>query len=114
MTLLKLIIKEIAHRKLNFCLSIFAIAVAASSWLLSEAFLKSSHLKSEEIIKAKVEETKTLMKKLEDDIRKSMKGLGFNIYIFPEGQNMSEVYSQGFASKTMPEEYVYKLSLLQK
>jgi ABC-type lipoprotein release transport system permease subunit len=50
------------------------------------------------------------MKKLEDDIRKSMKGLGFNIYIFPEGQDMSEVYSQGFASKTMPEEYVHKLA----
>ena len=110
MTLFKLIGKEIKHRKLNFCLSIFAIGIAAASWLLSEAFLKSSHLKSEEIIKAKVDETETLMKKLEDDIRKSMKGLGFNIYIFPEGQNMSEVYSQGFASKTMPEEYVYKLA----
>ena len=50
------------------------------------------------------------MQKLEDDIRKSMKGLGFNIYIFPEGQDLSEVYSKGYASKTMPEEYVYKLA----
>lgn len=50
------------------------------------------------------------MDKLEDEIRKQMKGLGFNIYIFPEGQDLSEVYAEGFASKTMPEEYVMKLA----
>ena len=110
MNLFKLIRKEIFHRKINFTLSIIAVAVAAASWLLSEAFLKSSNLKAEEIISAKVEETESLMNKLEDDIRKSMKGLGFNIYIFPEGQDLSEVYSNGYASKTMPEDYVHKLA----
>ena len=110
MTLLKLVRREIAHRKINFTLSILAVAIAGASWLLSEAFLKSENLKSEALIQAKVDETEAHMKKLEDDIRKSMKGLGFNIYIFPEGQDLGEVYSQGYASKTMPEEYVYKLA----
>jgi len=50
------------------------------------------------------------MKAYEDSVRKTMKGLGFNVYIFPEGQELSEVYSQGFASKTMPEEYVTTLA----
>lgn len=50
------------------------------------------------------------LKTLEDQIRKEMKGLGFNIYIFPEGQDMQEVYATGFASKTMPESYVDKLA----
>ncbi len=50
------------------------------------------------------------MKAYEDSVRKNMKGLGFNVYIFPEGQELSEVYSQGFASKTMPEEYVNTLA----
>ncbi|MGE4551309.1 MAG: FtsX-like permease family protein [Opitutales bacterium] len=50
------------------------------------------------------------MKAYEDTVRKTMKGLGFNVYIFPEGQELSEVYSQGFASKTMPEEYVTTLA----
>lgn len=110
MTLFKLIRKEIGHRKINFGLSILAVAVAAAAWLLSDAFLTSANLQSEALIQEKVEETEKHMKKLEDDIRKSMKGLGFNIYIFPEGQDLSEVYSQGYASKTMPEEYVYKLA----
>jgi len=48
--------------------------------------------------------------KLRDQIRRTMKGLGFNIYIFPEGQDLNEVYSQGYASKTMPESYVTKLA----
>jgi putative ABC transport system permease protein len=50
------------------------------------------------------------MKAYEDSVRKTMKGLGFNVYIFPEGQELSEVYSQGFASKTMPEDYVNTLA----
>ena len=110
MNILKLKRKEIIFRKLNFSLSILAVAIAAASCLLAEAYLKSENLKSEDLVQQKVDETQAHMKKLEDDIRKSMKGLGFNIYIFPEGQDLSEVYAQGYASKTMPEEYVYKLA----
>ncbi|MBC8348344.1 MAG: hypothetical protein O3A82_05610 [Verrucomicrobia bacterium] len=50
------------------------------------------------------------MKAYEDDVRKTMKGLGFNIFIFPEGQELSEVYAEGFASKTMPESYAATLA----
>ena len=50
------------------------------------------------------------MKVYEDSVRKTMKGLGFNIFIFPEGQELGEVYTQGFASKTMPESYTAKLA----
>jgi hypothetical protein len=50
------------------------------------------------------------MKAYEDDVRKTMKGLGFNIFIFPEGQELSEVYAEGFASKTMPESYADTLA----
>mgnify|MGYP004057233043 CR=1 FL=1 len=50
------------------------------------------------------------MKAYEDGVRKTMKGLGFNIFIFPEGQELGEVYAEGFASKTMPEEYVSTLA----
>tara|TARA_Y100000588_G_scaffold152284_1_gene166425 strand:- start:138 stop:1295 length:1158 start_codon:yes stop_codon:yes gene_type:complete len=50
------------------------------------------------------------MKAYEDGVRKTMKGLGFNIFIFPEGQELAEVYSEGFASKTMPESYAAKLA----
>jgi hypothetical protein len=39
-----------------------------------------------------------------------MQGLGFNIQIFPEDQDLAEVYERGSASKTMPEDYFDRLA----
>ena len=110
MNLRKLIFREIRHRKLNFALSILGVAAAVLCVLWVLSMLRSHERESEEIVAKMEAETTAEMKKLEDEIRKSMKGLGFNIYIFPEGQDMSEVYAQGFASKTMPENFVDKLA----
>jgi len=110
MTLLRLILKEIGHRKMNFCLSILTVALASASWLICEAFLESANRQAAAKVSKKVEQTQASLKKLEDNIRKSMKGLGFNVSVFPEGQDMGEVYSEGYASKTMPEDYVHKLA----
>jgi hypothetical protein len=110
MTLFRLIRKEIGYRKITFGIAVLAVATATASYLLSEAFLRSANLKSETLIQEKVMEASKRMKRLENDIRKSMKGLGFNITIFPEDQDLSEVYAEGYGSKTMPEDYVHKLA----
>ncbi|TWT84083.1 Macrolide export ATP-binding/permease protein MacB [Planctomycetes bacterium CA13] len=110
MNVFTLIRKEIGHRKLNFALSILAAAVAAATFLVSISLLRSTDLETSRLINEKVAETEAEMAKLEDELRVSMKGLGFNIHIFPEGQDLSEVYEQGYASKTMPEEYVTRLA----
>jgi ABC-type lipoprotein release transport system permease subunit len=47
---------------------------------------------------------------LENGIRKSMKGLGFNIHIYPENQDLAVIYEQGYGEQTMPEEYVETLA----
>jgi ABC-type lipoprotein release transport system permease subunit len=110
MRILTLALKEIGYRYLNFLLSLLAVAVGAAVFLAAGALLKSSGLKTDAIIATRARETRKEMADLENQIRKSMKGLGFNIYIFPEGQKMSEVYEKGFASRTMPEDYVEKLA----
>ncbi|MCX6874420.1 MAG: hypothetical protein NTW21_11535 [Verrucomicrobia bacterium] len=110
MTLGKLVMQELAHRKWNFLLSVLALALAAATFLLTAALLKSTDLETEAMVSRQVRETEREMFRLEDELRKSMKGLGFNIYIFPEGQDLGEVYDKGFASKTMPEEYVERLA----
>ena len=118
---LHLMVREIAHRKMNFALGVFCVGmtvfVALSSWGMlkghdkeTEQILKDHQSQTEKILTEHDEKTAENMRKLEDAIRKQMKGLGFNIFIYPEGQEMAEVYSQGFASKTMPEEYVMKLA----
>jgi len=117
----RLVLREIAHRKLNFLLGAACVALTVSITFGAMALLKAHDLETRailadhdtrtEAILAQMEsDTSQNMDQLEDAIRKSMKGLGFNIFIYPEGQEMAEVYAQGFASKTMPEEYVNKLA----
>lgn len=110
MTLRRLVTRELAHRKGSFLLAVFALAAAAATFALAAALLKSTDLETEAILSAKARETRSRMDRLEDEMRKSMKGLGFNIHIFPAGQDLGEVYDQGYASKTMPEEYVERLA----
>ncbi len=110
MNALTLVWQEIGHRKLSFTLAVIAAAVAAATFLVTVALLRGTDLETGRLLDEKVKSTKREMDQLEDDIRVSMKGLGFNIHIFPEGQDLKEVYEQGYASKTMPEEYVMRLA----
>lgn len=110
MNLTRLVRREISHRKLNFTFSVVGAAVAVGGVLLTLVALRHHDIETEDLITGMEKATQEEMVKLEDEIRKSMKGLGFNLFIFPEDQDMSEVYSEGFASKTMPEDYVMKLA----
>ena len=110
MKLSRLVLREVFHRKLNFMLSLLGAALAVIVVLATVALLTGYDRRSDALIAEMEAKTTAEMKKLEDEIRKSMKGLGFNIYIFPKDQELSEVYAQGFASKTMPEEFVSRLA----
>lgn len=110
MTLPRLVLREILHRKLNFVLSVLGAAVAVAAVLSTVGALRGYDRETESILGGMEKATHAEMSRLEDEIRKSMKGLGFNIFIFPEGQEMSEVYAEGFASRTMPEEHVTRLA----
>ncbi len=110
MKLSRLVSREIAHRKINFLLSVGGVALAVACVIVMTCLLGAHQRHTEEILEGMRAETEADMKRLEDEIRKSMKGLGFNIYIFPKDQEMAEVYAEGFASKTMPEEYATQLA----
>lgn len=110
MSPLRLILHEIAFRRWNFLLVVLAIVAAASTLMGTVASLRAYDLQTEQTVAKMEARSRQEMAALEDSIRRSMKGLGFNIYIFPEGQDLSEVYSQGYASSTMPEAYVHKLA----
>ena len=110
MKLSSLILREILHRKTSFFLGLLTVAAAVVAYCGAVGLLNAHDHRTEAMIRNMEEDAEQRMKKHEDQIRKSMKGLGFNIYIFPEGQELAEVYAQGYASKTMPEEYVTRLA----
>jgi putative ABC transport system permease protein len=115
MNFLLLVLKEALHRKANFVLALLSVVLAVGSLVGAFTLLKVHDKKTDEIIAAKEAETKVKMRVLEDDYRKIMKKLGFNLLIIPKSQNLSDIYAEDYLDKTMPEEYttILKKSTLE-
>src|SRR5262249_25738297 len=110
MSIWRLVYSEIRFRKLSFLVSVAAVAIA-SGWLTGELTLLATHdRRTEEILAAKEKETAEGMAKFEDETRKLMLQLGFNIRILPKGVNLSDFYGKDYAAKHMPEEYAERLT----
>jgi hypothetical protein len=101
-----LVFKEIQRRKMNFVLGLLSVVLAVVMVTGSSTMLSIHDVKTMNIISLKESETKERMALLEDDYRKIMKDLGFNLLILPKDQNVSDLYANDFANKYMPESYV--------
>ena len=110
MTVWRLISREILHRKLNFALGVVSVLVAVGVLVAAVTLLKAHDLSTEQLLTRKQAEAHQRLAALEDDYRKYMKELGFNLLILPKEQDLSEFWQQGYASHTMPEGYVKRLS----
>lgn len=82
------LLKELRHRWLNAMAGVVAVVAAVGLFV---ALL-------------------TLEKGAEDETRRLMRDMGFNLLIVPKGTNMSRFWSTDFVDKDMPEEYVYRLA----
>jgi ABC-type lipoprotein release transport system permease subunit len=110
MNLYHLVFREILHRKLGFSLGVVSAAAAVACLVAELAILQKHDARTEQVIAAREAETRQEMAKLEDDYRKLMLKMGFNVLILPKGQNLSDLYADDFASKYMPEEYATRLA----
>ncbi|MBM78992.1 MAG: hypothetical protein CMJ78_00160 [Planctomycetaceae bacterium] len=121
MSVWHLVLNEIKHRKLNFFLAALSVTVAVGTLVGAMTLLRADEIQTQSILDDKKrqlektvakheQETAEAGKKLEDDYRKITKGLGFNILILPEEQDLNEMYVDGDLSKSMPEQLVTKLA----
>jgi len=121
MNLWRLVFREIAHRRLNFVLGLVSVSVAVACLvgaltaldaheLSTEEILAATQSAAEERIAARQAEVERAGAELQDAMRVITKGLGFNIFVLPQDQDPSEFDLDGSFSKTMPEEYVERLS----
>ena len=110
MNLRHLVVREILHRKGNFALGLGAVLVAVGCLVGAVLALDGHDLRTKQIIAQKEKQTEELMKRLEDDMRKITKGLGFNVLILPKDQNIGDFFADDFASKYMPEEFARTLA----
>lgn len=132
MSLWHLVIREIKHRWGNFLLAFLSVAVAVACLVGSLTALKAHGIETDRILADKKSELdaelakkdrelqqtvadrlkaeKLAGKKWQDAMRKITKNLGFNVWILPAEQQLSELHTGGQLSKTMPESYVAKLA----
>jgi len=105
-----LVFREIRHRKLHAAMMLLSITVAVASLVGALTALRSHDVRTDQIIADKEAATQAQMAKLEDDYRKIMKELGFNVLILPRDQDLNDLYANQHASVTMPESYVDTLA----
>jgi len=110
MKLYRLVLREIIHRPLSFILAVFSASIAVAFLVAALAILHKHDARTDQIIAAKEAATRAEMAKLEDDYRKMMSKMGFNVLILPKDQNLSDLYAEDYASKYMPEEYATRLA----
>ena len=121
MTVWRLIGKEILHRKLNFALGVVSVLVAVGVVVAQFTFLRAHDIRTGQLLRAHDRATEDLLHRkqladearlavLEDDYRKYMKELGFNLLVLPIDQDLGEFWDKGYATTTMPEENVVKLA----
>ncbi len=106
----QLVAKEIFHRKLNYTLSVFATLIATASLIGSIVLLRVHDTRTHLILQQKEAELQLRMNELQDDTRKAMLILGFNLVILPKDQNLADWYSDDYSTKYMPESYVDRLA----
>jgi putative ABC transport system permease protein len=110
MKIRQLVAKEIFHRKFNYALSVFATLIATASLIGSIVLLRMHDARTNSILHQKEAELQVRMDKLNDDTRKSMLKLGFNLVILPKDQNLADWYADDYSTKYMPQSYADRLA----
>ncbi len=110
MTLLRLVTREILHNRLAFLVAFLSVAAAAGVFTAEMTLLVAHDLETERILDEKSDRLEEQMRVMEDDYRKIMKELGYNLLIIPKGQELENFYADGYVSKLMPEEYVDRIA----
>jgi len=110
MSILRMVLKEAAHRRLNAAMGLLAVAIATASFVGASVLLVLYDRRTEQILKRKEAEVREKMKVLKDDMRKAMLKLSFNLAIIPKAQDIREWHLKDYGTRYMPEEYVNRLA----
>lgn len=113
MSLWRMIWQEIAHRKMNFVLGLASVVVAIGTLAGVLTLLKMDKLHADEA-GANLDQTSQQLeqtaKQLEDEMRKITKGLGFNILVLSQDEDLHAMNLSGVPQQTFHEKNVAKLA----
>jgi len=109
MNVWRLACREMAYRKMDFVLGVTAVFLAVGCLVGSLTLLRAHGGRVVELNRHKQEETASMMAVAQDDYRKMMKTMGYNVVILNAAEDLNEFWTNGFAAKLMPEEFVSRL-----
>jgi putative ABC transport system permease protein len=105
----KLLVSEIRYRPGGSLLALLAIAVAAGLFVAGPTLLASYAEQTRKELAAHEKATKAELAKLDDDTRKIMLRLSFNVRIVHADTDVTSLLAD-YAAVEMPEEYVERLA----
>jgi hypothetical protein len=110
MSIWRLVSREIRYRSLDSLLGVAAVMMAVACLVAVTTLLRGHEQRITAITEESREGTLSLMRQVEDDYRKITTKLGYNVLVLHKDQDLAEFHAQGFASKYMPENFVYELA----
>lgn len=110
MSLFRIVLREIVHRKLGFLLGVFAVAVAVGCVLGQLVILDEDDRRTETILHDKLREYQKVMAELDRSVRTTTKNMGFNLVIFHKDVDFSDFLTKGYIDRYMPESHVERLT----
>ena len=99
MNSIKILLEEIRYRKTNFFLSVFAVTIAATLFVTGPT-----------LIDGYGRDTRAQVESLENETRKLMRNMGFNLMIVHRDTNMADFWDKDFSTVDMPQDYVQRLA----
>lgn len=105
-----MILREMAHRKLNLAASLLSVVIAVACLAGAWTLLRAEERRTAEVLAQKQRDVEAAGADLQEAMRKITLGLGFNLLILPQDQDLHELHLEGGLSRAMPEEYVDRLA----
>ncbi|MDP6045217.1 MAG: hypothetical protein QGG25_06395, partial [Phycisphaerae bacterium] len=110
MNIWRLVRKEMGYRKLNFALAVLGVLAATAGLIAQTTLLRAYDVRTESLLSSDMQEAVTRLKAMENDYRKKTLQYGFNVRVLPEGQSLADFYDEGYAAKTMDQNYARRLA----
>ncbi|NLO07758.1 MAG: ABC transporter permease [candidate division WS1 bacterium] len=110
MNVLRLSLQEIAHRKLSFGLGLLSVMIAVGVLVGAVTMLGGHDLRTEQLVAQKEAETREEMTRMEDDYRRIMKDMGYNVLILHKDQSLEELQRLNYPTHYMPEDWAQQLA----
>lgn len=110
MSIFKLILGEILFRKTHFLLSLLAATLAATLFVAGPTLIEGYSRQSDDTLGAMERKFQEDSRRYNDQTRRIMLKMGFNLLIVHRDTNMVDLFSKDFTSVDMPQDYVDKLA----